>query len=144
MDVIFFDGHSAGALDEGWPALFRSSSSSKPVKIRYVKQLPAARLCFKRAIFVPPAYKSALGVDLMHDPFTSCSRHPLLNDFVTHFLSTFDINQVERDRGTDPKVAVTIIFRRDYLAHPRLGTITASRKITVLLHIHCSAHARIS
>ena len=100
--VIFLDGHSAGALDEVWSHMFGGSHG-----VLYVKHMGESkefggsgsgsaapqRICFERAVFVPPGYQSAVGIVSMTERFQRCQRHPLLRDFVSHFLRSFDVGQ---------------------------------------------------
>lgn len=150
IHVIFFDGHSAGALDDVWTTLFGP-------RVTFVRGLPeeygaGTRFCFRRAVFVSPAYKSALGVDMMHtNPPVDCAPHPALADFsdamVTSFLTEIldpsslfpagapistdvfgrEIFPSSLDLTTTP--LVTVVLRKDYLAHPRLASLAASRKV---------------
>jgi len=175
--VVFFDGHSAGALDEVWDRMFSG-------RVTYINHLPETyrrsandaaasastttpprRFCFKRAYFVSPAYKSALSVEMMKPIVASCKNSAHLHDFSNELLRKYGVDTLNPwapvDSNTPGSAAaaagqplfspsvkdlfgkellprhldlnktplISFIFRKDYLAHPRLKALTASRKI---------------
>ncbi|GBG76273.1 hypothetical protein CBR_g22021 [Chara braunii] len=116
--VVFFDGHSSGALDDGWEVLF----GVKPV---YVSQLPS-RTCFRRAVFVPPGYTSALSITY----YTTCGKSAHIVDFAKHLLTKISPLALHQNAtGTNATVRILLIFRKNYVAHPRVGKKGVSRRI---------------
>ena len=110
-NILIFDGHPYGSLDPVWPQLFNSTFrlSALPVKTR-----------FRRMAWNIIGYNSPMKIYLSPYP-------PLLEEFRTFFLSSFDINS---DRRTScEKLSVLFIWRRDYVAHPRNPTGFVLRKI---------------
>jgi len=118
-DLIFLDGHSAGHLDEVWEVLF----GQKP---RYVSSLEQDE-CFEIAILVPPGYRSALSIQTMKQHVLDCRAMRWVSDFSQVMLNRFKI--IEESAGDD-KPYVLLILRKDYKAHPRIGSSKASRKIS--------------
>lgn len=202
VNVVFMDGHSAGALDAVWETLWGQGSATYVRKLKERFPIPpsvtgaaANRVCFRRGILVNPAYKSALGVDLMGGSRSvavggrglsagSCpGPNAPLEDFSKAFLAAHgseDVNpwtlfprapvpspsaapsaEVQKAPGyvvpasvvsSDPAAValgldlfgrpilptgldltttplIVLILRRDYLAHPRLASLRASRKL---------------
>ena len=202
VNIVFMDGHSAGALDAVWDTLWGEHSATYVRKLKQKFPIPASvqgaaanRVCFRRGILVNPAYKSALGVDLMggsHSPVAggrglssgNCpGPNAPLDDFAKAFLGAHgseDVNpwslfpraavptptvapsaEVQQAPGyvpppvpvnSDPAAValgldlfgrpilptgldltttplIVLILRRDYLAHPRLQSLRASRKL---------------
>lgn len=127
--------------------------------VHYVKSLPELyagnggasknKFCFRRLYLVSPAYKCALSVEMMVSEHDACAAHPCLRDFSRGFLDKYQIESMDPWRVFSPSDTdlfgqpffpstldltrtplVTMIFRRDYLAHPRLQDMRASRKIS--------------
>ena len=110
-NILIFDCHPHGSLDSVWPQLFNSTSrlSALPSKSR-----------FRRMAWNIVGYSSPMKVYSRTYP-------PLLEEFRTFFLSSFDINA---DRRIDcKKLSVLFIWRRDYVAHPRNPSGFVLRKI---------------
>ncbi|XXQ35888.1 Glycosyltransferase 61 catalytic domain-containing protein [Plasmodiophora brassicae] len=117
LRIVFVDGHSSGALDKVWGALF----GVEPV---YISSLPQ-RVRFRHAVFVPVGYTSALSLGTMQVG-SQCSRHPALVHFANYFMEHVG----GPPAAVVPKRPVILfVVRRDYLAHPRIGARKAERKI---------------
>ena len=130
--VVFLDGHSRGAMDGAWPALFSPD-------VRYVKH-SMRPLCIRHAVFVSPGYGSALSPDMFRPAGDSCVGHPLLLDFASFVRRRFRLGEEEGGErvivkdvlGQDVSIGddgdeeggrrplVSFIVRRPYLAHPRV------------------------
>ena len=110
-NILIFDSHPYGSLDPVWPQLFNSTFrlSSLPPKTR-----------FRRMVWNIVGYSSPMKIVLSPYP-------PLLEEFRSFFLSSFDI---DADRRVDcENLSVLFIWRRDYVAHPRNPTGFVLRKI---------------
>jgi len=116
--VVFLDGHSQSAMDDGWKTLFGD--------IKYVKQFLNGPTCFRQAYFVPAGYASALSVKFMDSNTRQCRKTKWLMDFVQTFLNNLGLEPQIRPHL---KKKIVIVFRRDYVAHPRVRK-AASRKIS--------------
>ena len=122
--VLFLDGHSSGSLDEMWVTLF----GAKPI---YMSSLSGyERVCFEHFGLIPPGYTSALGVTPTMGVAQDCRLPAQIPAFASHVLTRLGIDPKAR-AAADPSSPKRIlyIFRRDYLAHPRIGARHASRKI---------------
>lgn len=166
VHVVFLDGHSAGALDDMWPTLFgKHVSYISQIVEKYANHKlasnPKAKVCFRRALFVPPAYRCALSVDMMSGVSDACTNNPALKDFAAFMSQQYKLDSIQpMDLFTPPgqtakadifgqplfpslapqthsreeieadkiRPIVTVICRRDYLAHPRLQSLRATRK----------------
>ena len=111
-NIVIFDSHPYGSLDSVWPQLFNSTFrlSALPVKSR-----------FRRMVWSIVGYSSP--IKTYSSPYP-----PLLEEFRTFFLSSFD---VKADRRTDcgKRLSVLFLWRRDYVAHPRNPSGFVQRKI---------------
>ena len=103
---------------------------------RYIKNLPAKQVCFRKAVLVAPGYSSAIGVTNMKAPSSiHCKANPAVLDFGSQFVTAMglkgdEVSDAPGASGDVRDVRVTLIFRKDYLAHPRLKpNQKASRKI---------------
>jgi len=105
-EIVFFDGHSWGILDGTWDVVFAPT-------FKYVKELPQNQ-CYVKAIFVPCGY--AGGVSLKSTKF-SCPNHKNVVDFGRYFVEKYGSKW--RVLGDGTVKLVTLILRKDYLAHPR-------------------------
>mmetsp|Transcript_15270 Transcript_15270/g.20151 ORF Transcript_15270/g.20151 Transcript_15270/m.20151 type:complete len:577 (-) Transcript_15270:155-1885(-) len=118
VGVVFFDGHSAGAMDDGWVQLFGKD-------VKYIKHIQKKKTCYREAYFVPAGYLGALAVKSMTAAVKKCTRTKWMLDFSRSFVKSFGLSQ---DRQAHQQKKLLIIFRRDYRAHPRVSKPTA-RKI---------------
>jgi len=110
-NILIFDGHPYGSLDPVWPQLFNST-------FRLSALSPRTR--FRRLVWSVMGYSSPMKIVIGPSP-------PLLEEFRSFFLSSFD---VDADRRVDcEKLSVLFIWRRDYVAHPRNPTGFVVRKI---------------
>lgn len=105
-EIVFFDGHSWGNLDSTWEVVF-------PPAFKYVKELPPNH-CYAKAIFVPCGY--AGGVSLRSTK-VSCPNHQNVVEFGRYFIEKYGTKW--RLSGVRNVKLVTLILRKDYLAHPR-------------------------
>lgn len=110
--ILIFDSHPHGSLDSVWPQLFNSTFrlSALPPRTR-----------FRRMVWNIVGYSSPMKIQLGPYP-------PLLDEFRSFFLSSFDI--ANDDRTTNCKnLTVLFIWRRNYVAHPRNPGGFVKRKI---------------
>jgi len=117
MDILFFDGHSEGAMDSLWPSMFGITPS-------YVSSIPKGT-CFKKAIFAPVAWSSPLDISPMRKQ-EICVRKPQiepLKDFVRAMKSGYGIEVREK-----AKPIILLICRGDYNPHPRVKSSKTKRK----------------
>ena len=121
VDIMFLDGHSVGSIDEAWPRLFGST----PIFVGKLK----AKQCYRNLAFVSPGYRSTLSIGPMSSTPQSiqCRNSPQIQDFREHFLRSFGLDDTQMSAPNDD--VVLFVFRRDYLAHPRMGKRPISRKI---------------
>jgi len=110
-NILIFDSHPYGALDPVWPQLFNSTFR--------LSALPMKTL-FQRMVWNILGYNSPMKIHLSPYP-------PLFEEFRNFFLSRFD---VDASRRVDcEKLSVLVIWRRDYIAHPRNPSGFIVRKI---------------
>jgi len=129
VSVIFFDGHSKGALDVGWQHVM-----GQGVAVSFLMALPARHTCFRHAIFVPPGYRSAIAWTSMRYPHGQCRDTAQMRDFANHFLASFGLLEeagraAPLQRAPNDTVRVTFVMRKNYMAHPRKST-SADRQIS--------------
>jgi len=110
-NILIFDSHPYGSLDPVWPQLFNSTFR--------LSALPS-RTRFRRLVWSIIGYNSPMKIFISPYP-------PLLDEFRSFFLSSFDISA---DRQVDCRnMSVLFLWRRDYIAHPRNPTGFVVRKI---------------
>jgi len=121
IEVVFFDGHSWGKLDDAWGALFGSYSFVKH------KETP---VCYKRALFVPAGYMGGVSLNTITKSrlADSCTGQPEAREFARWFLARFGFEPRPKS-GAAGGPTITLMLRKDYLAHPRIGNRGATRKI---------------
>ena len=113
FELIFLDGHSQGSLDKAWNIAYSNYN--------FVKQLNDKNnnepLCLERAVFAPVGYMGGVALNSMHGG--ECKKE---NKYVTEFAQWFvtnfgfEFNKTQRDKKI---VKISIICRKDYMAHPR-------------------------
>ncbi|GBG28070.1 EGF domain-specific O-linked N-acetylglucosamine transferase [Hondaea fermentalgiana] len=112
VNIVFLDGHSAGALDEAWAKLFRTTP-------KYVSTL-TPETCFKEAYLVAPGYGSTLSHATMQR-WVKCPPSLYLKDFTRHFLASLGLRHMLGDaRSARKRPRVLFLLRKSYLAHPRI------------------------
>ena len=91
-----------------------------------------ASVCFKQAVIVAPGYTSALSVTSMKGTAMNCRKVPALLDFASSLVRAVR-SGLESTEKTGA-VRVTLLFRKDYFAHPRLKDgVKAQRKVFSLV-----------
>ena len=111
--IVFFDAHPRGSLDVVWKTLFANT-------VR-VTQLPNITQ-FRHVVWGIPGYDSYLS------EYETMESLPLFEEFRTFFLKRHDVtdtHSLDCKRG----MRLVVIFRRDYVAHPRNPAGTVQRKI---------------
>ncbi|CAH1775751.1 unnamed protein product [Owenia fusiformis] len=110
-NILFIDGHPIGALDPVWKTLFNSSE--------YVANIP-------KVVMYTDLTWGILGYS---SPMESHDRVdiPYIEDFSNFFLKRYSINNEEHLKCEN--LTISLIWRRDYLAHPRNPTGFVTRKI---------------
>jgi len=111
-NILVVDGHPAGGLDPVWEQLFNSVTRVGELK---------KRTQFQTLIMGWWGYSSPLFVK------QSATQLPLIEDFRSFFLSSYDI-PVNRPLICD-KIKILFIWRRPYLAHPRNPSGDVHRKV---------------
>lgn len=111
VTIMFIDGHPKGALDTPWQYLFRNyiraGAFKGPVRL-------------KRLLWGIMGYDSFLN-------HHSRETVPYLEEFRQFFLTRHGVSTLQK-LNCD-KLNVLILWRRDYLAHPRNPSGVVSRKI---------------
>ena len=110
--ILFFDAHPKGSLDSVWTTMFNSASR--------VSQLKTVSR-YKHAVWNSPGYESP-----MYD-YDVLERIPLIEDFHRFFLNQHGI-LTESDLDCK-RLRLVVIWRRDYVAHPRNPSGNIERKI---------------
>ena len=111
VTILFVDGHPHGALDDAWNTLFN--------RVTRVGELTQP-VMFENMVWSIVGYDSPLDE---HDlPAVS-----FLEEFRHFFLSKYGV-QTDYEAHCD-KLNVVLLWRHDYLAHPRNPTGKVSRKI---------------
>jgi len=119
-DIILLDGHAASQIDDAWRLGLNEAEH------RFVKQLNGGKaLCLKRAIFVSAGYVG--GISLKTHLQSKCREDShYVRAFGPWFLKGFGIEtRTERARRS---LTITLVCRRDYVAHPRNMVGKATRK----------------
>ncbi|MFH1728360.1 MAG: glycosyltransferase [Pseudomonadota bacterium] len=116
--LVFLDGHAIGKLDEIWTKLFD--------EVYYIKHMQAEKILFKKIILVNPGYQSPLNKYEMLEQVNFCPDETFLRLFTSTLLEKYKINKTpKKDKN---KKRLLLLFRVDYLPHPRSDGIT-DRKI---------------
>lgn len=110
--IIFMDSHPAGKLDNMWDAMF-----GKVIRVGHIKE------SFKADKLAWGVYSGPLSTGIFDPPF--------LGEFKLHLLKDFHIpmrayNLCPRTRN---ETIITLIVRRNYVAHPRNPEGRVLRKI---------------
>ncbi|KAL4237441.1 hypothetical protein ACF0H5_002158 [Mactra antiquata] len=111
VTILWIDGHPDGGLDSVWRTIF-----GKVVRIGEIRE----PVKFSNMIWGIVGYDS-----LIEDHFSQ--EVPYLEDFRTLFLSSFGVT-IDDQLDCD-KLNVLLIWRRDYVAHPRNPSGSVARKI---------------
>lgn len=111
-NILIVDTHPQGMLDTVWSHLFNQTSR--------LSNLPNTTL-FTDLAWGILGYNSPLKITW------SNYKLPLVEEFRIFFLNAFNISHQRRINCK--KLKILIIWRRDYLAHPRNPNGTVSRKI---------------
>lgn len=112
-NILLLDAHPAGGLDSVWGTVFNSMTR--------VSQLPR-KTRFTNLVFNILSYHSPLYVSQKVS-----TKLPLSEEFREFFLSSYDIPTfypLDCD-----KLSILLIWRRNYVAHPRNPSGTVHRKI---------------
>lgn len=119
--VVFLDGHAKGLLDPVWGKLFG--------EYHYIKQMGSGGngggICFEKAIFLPPGYKSHLYNDFRDGK--RCPHTGMTKAFSDYVLHCYDL----LSSGSSSSVIqgnVVIIDRQPFVAHPRSHPTNLSRR----------------
>lgn len=134
VHVLLIDGHPRGGLDHVWYRLFGNSVSrigayrtEAHTRNDLIKILPADNkgiLRIRKAITIPCGYSSPLLLKERYNP-------TLMEEFRSFVLDSFNINHKQNVcTYSNKKPHVLIIWRRDYVAHPRNVKGLILRKIT--------------
>jgi glycoprotein 2-beta-D-xylosyltransferase len=113
--VVFLDAHPQGNLDPVWTTLFGKYIHLRRLDDDALRPKHQDRLCFQRAMLVPPGYVSHLWPEAppnggRGDP----AAHEMMDPFVDFVLDKFQLTAVRKIPGR-----VVIIDRKPYVAHPR-------------------------
>mmetsp|Transcript_36603 Transcript_36603/g.59323 ORF Transcript_36603/g.59323 Transcript_36603/m.59323 type:complete len:312 (+) Transcript_36603:172-1107(+) len=149
ITFLFLDGHAKGALDTAWTHWSRINDDEKKEEgkkmnhrhhhqegfIR-VKHLNSQGTCFHHALLMPMGYRSPVDIHGMTGSAKRCRNDGQVNDFRMMITKKWlsipynDDDDHNNDVSSSIKIKVGMIFRRDYLAHPRAGAGRTTRKIS--------------
>jgi len=116
--VVILDGHSAGALDDGWAKMFRAFPPT------YVSQLKP-KTCFRQAYSVPFGYDSPLSIVWMKGSH-GCGASPFVKEFAQFVSSSLGSAAIELHPRDSP--VILLVYREDYVPHPQIGNRGVLRK----------------
>jgi len=108
-NIIWLDGHARGHLDDVWNVLFG-------VKPKYMSSFNNQLVCFEQATFVYGKWHNNAQnsiYPIAHKTHENSCRLQMSN-FVQYFLKQYDITNTGTKKDT-------IIIRKPYDAHPRVG-----------------------
>jgi glycoprotein 2-beta-D-xylosyltransferase len=119
--VVFLDGHAQGLLDSTWETLFGEYHYIKHIGVR------DGGICFERAIFIPPGYKSPLFNAEKNDHTRQrCPNREMAASFSNFVLEQYDLlRQTEVIRGN-----IVLIDRQPFVSHPRSDPKNLDRQVT--------------
>ena len=117
INVVFLDGHPAGALDSPWSILFGG-------RVRYVKELDP-NVCYRNFHVYSGGHISPLWRRDQYAP--QACRLSTFEPFLVHTLEKYNLYRTEM-----VPEKVVIIDRQPYVAHPRNPTGKLDRIITNL------------
>lgn len=113
--VIFLDGHAQGLLDPTWESLFG--------KYHFIQHMGGSGgLCFERAIFVPPGYKSPLYDDKKRSRCPHKGMTKAFSDFVLEQHNLLHKRKVIKGN-------IVLIDRQPFVSHPRSNPENFLRQI---------------
>ena len=113
-NILVLDAHPAGGLDSVWQVLFNSMTRASDLHpVTYF-----ANLVFGISSSLSP---------LVNYRGTEVNTFPLSDEFRQFFLSSYNI-PLERPLNCD-KLVILVVFRRNYIAHPRNPRGIIQRKI---------------
>jgi glycoprotein 2-beta-D-xylosyltransferase len=126
--VVFLDGHAKGLLDPVWETLFG--------EYHYIKQMgvvgDGGGICFEKAIFVPPGYKSPLYNDFRRK---QCPHKGMAKAFSDYVLNCYDLLSSPPNSSSSSssssmviKGNVVVIDRQPFVSHPRSDPKNLSRR----------------
>jgi Glycosyltransferase 61 len=117
--VVFLDAHPEGGLDPVWTTLFGKAVHLRRLDDDNIHPRQQERLCFQRALLVPPGYISHLWpLEPPNGGVGDNRTYEMMNPFVDFVLERFQLTHVRKIRGR-----VVIIDRQPYVAHPRSRTV---------------------
>mmetsp|Transcript_19008 Transcript_19008/g.28434 ORF Transcript_19008/g.28434 Transcript_19008/m.28434 type:complete len:349 (+) Transcript_19008:263-1309(+) len=121
ITFLFLDGHAKSGLDDAWKAFSAGSGFLR------VKHLPTSLTCFQDAFLMPVGYRSPVDIHGMTPQSKGCRANSHISKFRDQTVHVW----LQQQHLIPPagKVKIGIIFRRDYVGHPRSKGI-ASRKFT--------------
>lgn len=121
LAFLFLDGHAKGSLDSAWKLFSRGAGYER------VKTLPG-RVCFRDAIIMPMGYRSPVDVHGMNGRTLRCRGDARVLEF-GHTVRDWVGVPAPVPPAQRTSRGIGIIFRRDYLAHPRQRSGRTTRKI---------------
>ena len=111
-EVLFMDGHPKGGLDLTWQVLFSSA-----VRVGSLHR----RTRFRSLVW------STLGYESLLQDHNAEETPPLMKEFRQFFLKSFKVKDTRRLDCKRPRL--TLVWRHDYVAHPRNPSGHITRKI---------------
>lgn len=111
ITILWIDGHPKGAFDKVWETLF-----GKVLRAGDIKQ----PTLFSHMVWGIMGYHSVLNNH-------GNKQVPYLNEFRSFFLQRYDVS--EQRKLNCAKLKIVLIWRRNYLAHPRKPSGSLTRKI---------------
>eukprot|EP01084_Bolivina_argentea_P282669 483911_1 len=120
-EIIFFDGHAESQIDDAWEYGINRGN----YKYNFIKQLNNGKLmCLNNVIFISAGYVGGISLKTV---FKGCKKeNKYIQNFSHWFLMGFGI-KINTQRK-DNNISITLICRKDYIAHPRNMIGKASRK----------------
>lgn len=111
VNIVFLDGHSAGAMDNLWVTLFKTTP-------QYVSTVSSGT-CFKNAYAVSPGYASSLWIKTMEH--STCPKSPYVKDFSRFVLESYGLDAtLQKPAFSGSVVQILLVLRRPYASHPRM------------------------
>ena len=114
--VVFLDGHAKGLLDSAWQTLFGDYHFIQHIG----ESTGGGGICFERAIFVPPGYKSPILKDYERE---ACVDKELAKAFSDFVLNDYGLLSSQVVKGN-----VVVIDRQPFVSHPRSDPSKAARR----------------
>jgi glycoprotein 2-beta-D-xylosyltransferase len=113
-NILFVDAHARGQLDDAWSKLYN--------RFYYLSELPT-RTMFKQLVWGIQGYNSPIKDNHVPD-----LPPPLVEQFRSFFLSAFNVKGQKRSLNCS-SISVLLLWRHDYVAHPRNPSGMIRRKI---------------